>query len=165
MALLLTDTEIDALIHEEKIISQDFFSSIRLTRKCGHQEGKKEILGSQGSQFRVFIRQGVINPLDFSIVLLFDPPHSNKPFILKRYNGKSHEHTNKIEHDRFYDFHIHTATFRYQEFGLGYEDGYAVVTSSYADLVGAMRCMEIDCGFIHHCVNRTLTSFEVNDDR
>jgi hypothetical protein len=29
---------------------------------------------------------------------------------LRRCNGKSHEHTNIIESDKFYDFHIHTAT-------------------------------------------------------
>ncbi|MDZ7814842.1 MAG: DUF1828 domain-containing protein [Planctomycetota bacterium] len=36
---------------------------------------------------------------------------------MRRYNGKSHQHTNKIEGNTFFDFHIHQATERYQEFG------------------------------------------------
>lgn len=165
MTEILTDREILALIHEEKKISRDFFASFHLTRKGGHQEAKKDVTGIHGSHFRVIVRQGVFNAFDFSLGLLYQLPQSNRMFILRRYNGKSHEHTNKIEHDTFYDFHIHTATSRYEEFGPGYEDGYAVATSAYADIYGAMRCMESECGFVTPSVNRTLSSFEVNDDR
>ena len=67
--------------------------------------------------------------------------------ILKRYNGKSHQHTNKIERETFYDYHIHTATARYQEFG-GDEDGYAEISSAYSNLESALKCMEKECGFV-----------------
>jgi hypothetical protein len=164
LAITLTDVEIDSLIHEEKLIVSDFFSSFHLTRKGGHQEGKKDFTGLLGSQFRVFVRQGVFNPFDFSIGLLYLLPNSNKAFILRRYNGKSHEHTNKIELDKFYGFHIHTATARYQELGQECEDGYAVATDAYADLNGAMRCMESECGFVVHSVNRTVASFRDDHD-
>ena len=159
MTIILTDKEIESLIHEEKKAPHDFFTSFHYTRKCGHQEAKKDITGSSGSQFRVIVRQGVINQLDFSIGLLYILPHSNKVFILRRYNGKSHEHTNKIEHDTFYGFHIHTATFRYEEYGPGYEDGYAISSTQYADIYGAIRCMESDCGFAIRSENMTITSF------
>jgi len=55
--------------------------------------------------------------LDFSIILAYCPEASNQLFRLRRYNGKSHEHTNTIEADKFYNYHIHTATERYQELG------------------------------------------------
>ena len=52
-------------------------------------------------------------------------PQSNRVFRLRRYNGKSHEHTNPIEKEIFYDFHIHTATERYQVLENKKEDTYA----------------------------------------
>jgi hypothetical protein len=68
-------------------------------------------------------------------------------FRLRRCNGKSHEHSNIIEEKRFYDFHIHTATERYQDAGLR-EDWYAEPTDRYNDFNGALRCMFKDCGFV-----------------
>ena len=63
------------------------------------------------------LRQNKINRLDFSVILAVRVPQSNLLFRLRRYNGKSHEHTNHIEGDTFYDYHIHMATERYQEIG------------------------------------------------
>ena len=65
---------------------------------------------------------------------------------LQRYNGRSHEHTNLIERDRFSGFHVHTATERDQQLGAD-EDAYAEPTDRYADLHGALQCMFEDCGF------------------
>jgi hypothetical protein len=67
-------------------------------------------------------------------------------FRLRRYNGKSHEHTNKIEGNTFYEFHIHTATERYQDRGMD-EDAFAEPTTRFSDLNGAIDCMVADCGF------------------
>ena len=67
-------------------------------------------------------------------------------FRLRRYNGKSHEHTNHIEGDRFYDFHIHMATERYQDIG-SREDAYAMVTDGYTDIEGAIHRMFEDAEF------------------
>ena len=53
-------------------------------------------------------------------------------FRLRRYNGRSHQHTNKIEEITFYDFHIHTATERYQDAGYA-EEHFAEVTDRYVD--------------------------------
>ena len=46
----------------------------------------------------------------------------------------------------FYDFHIHTATERYQEAGYA-EEHYAEPTDRYADLSGAIQCLIQDCAF------------------
>ena len=72
---------------------------------------------------------------------------SNQLFKLRRYNGKSHSHTNKIEKNSMYNFHIHTATQRYQKIGMK-EESYAEETTRYADLRGAINCLIADCGFV-----------------
>ena len=69
-------------------------------------------------------------------------------FHLRRYNGNSHAHTNKIEKDSFLDFHIHIATDRYQDLTGADEDGFAVPTPRYRDLRGAFHCMLEDCGLM-----------------
>ncbi|MDE3258831.1 MAG: hypothetical protein OYM47_13425 [Gemmatimonadota bacterium] len=44
---------------------------------------------------------------------------------------------------KFYDFHIHVATERYQELGTR-EDAYADPTDRYGDYQGALRCLIAD---------------------
>jgi len=51
-----------------------------------------------------------------------------------------------MENVTFYDFHIHTATERYQELGAK-EEHYAEATDRYGDLNAAISCMVQDCGF------------------
>jgi hypothetical protein len=58
----------------------------------------------------------------------------------------SHWHTNHIEGERFYDYHIHEATERYQEFGAK-EEGYAAISERFSTLEEAIGCMFDDCGF------------------
>jgi len=65
---------------------------------------------------------------------------------LRQYNGKSYEHSNKLEKQTFYNFQIYTATERYQELGKD-EDAYAEQTERYSDLQSAIDCMLSDCGF------------------
>lgn len=67
-------------------------------------------------------------------------PKSNGLFRLRRYNGKSHEHTNHLEGESFYDFHIHSATERYQVIGTR-EDAFAEPTDRYGDFRAALRCL------------------------
>jgi hypothetical protein len=104
-----------------------------------------DIEGENGNEFRLILRQSVINPLDFSIILAYRPPRSNQLFRLRRYNGKSHEHTNIIEGSKFYSFYIHQATTRYQESGSN-EDSYAEPTDLFSDFNQALSCMLKDCG-------------------
>jgi hypothetical protein len=99
-----------------------------------------------GSSFQIILRKNRINLLDFSVILGYLPELSAQMFRLRRYNGKSHEHTNQIERITFYDFHIHHATVRYQDPGLR-EDAYAVVTNWYGDFDGALALMLSDCNF------------------
>lgn len=146
MNLRLTDDEIDALLKEAKPLPGDFSRRFRPKGKGGHKEYEINIEGANQSRFRLIFRQSIFNSLDFSVILGYIIPNTNQVFRLRRYNGKSHEHTNKLEQEKFYDFHIHTATERYQTAGWS-EDGYAVPTDRYSDHHGALKIMLNDCGF------------------
>jgi hypothetical protein len=146
MAAQLTDAEIAALLAERKPLARDFWSRLQPKEKRGHKERELDVAGESGTEFRLIVRQSVVNPLDFSVILAHRPAGTNQLFRLRRYNGRSHEHTNPIERQTFYDFHVHTATERYQELGLR-EDTYAEPADRFSDLEEALRCMLKECGF------------------
>ncbi|MDI6792878.1 MAG: hypothetical protein QME81_08445, partial [bacterium] len=109
MAAKYSDQEIEALLRERKPLPSDYRTRIRLRAKRGHKEGELNIEGVNENQFRLILRQSNSNLLDFSIILAVCPQETTQLFRLRRYNGKSHEHTNHIEGNRFYDFHILSA--------------------------------------------------------
>ncbi|MDF1594316.1 MAG: hypothetical protein P1P89_22620 [Desulfobacterales bacterium] len=146
MVDILSDQEIALLIREHKSLPEDYLAKIQVRPKRGHKERELDLKGEGGNDFRIILRQGIINPLDFSIILAFRPPQSNVLFRLMRYNGKSHEHTNTIENIGFYDYHIHKATERYQQLGAR-EDAYAEATSRFANIQQATSCLIKDCCF------------------
>jgi len=146
LSTLLTDGDIAKLISERKQLPSSCNSKLSLREKRGHKERELDVTGEDGSAFRLILRQSSLNVLDFSAILAFIPEGSNQTFRLRRCNGKSHEHTNKLERETFYDFHIHYATERYQMSGLR-EDAFAVVTEKYADFHNALQCLLDDCNF------------------
>lgn len=147
MAAQLTDAEIAQLLAESKPLAADFRAKLVTRPKRGHTERDLDVPGADGGDFRLVLRQSLANALDFSVILGYRMPSSNQLFRLRRYNGRSHEHTNIIEGDAFYGFHIHTATERYQDEGLR-EDAFAEPTDRYSDFEGAQQCMLDDCGFL-----------------
>ncbi len=114
MPIQLTDSQIAALLAEPKALPDNYSEKLQLRSKRGHRERELEVAGEQGSEFRLILRQSNFNQLDFSVILAYRPAKSTQVFRLCRYNGKSHQHTNKLEKQTFYDFHIHRATERYQ---------------------------------------------------
>lgn len=148
MPVRLTDAEIAALVHEEKVLPLEYRQRLVVRQKHGHKERELTVSGQSGRSFRIILRESNFNPMDFSAILAYLPHDTNIPFRLRRYNGKSHEHTNKIEKQTFYDFHIHMATERYQQIGEEKEDAYAEVTNRYGDLQAALNCLLKDCGFV-----------------
>jgi len=140
MPITYTDQEIEKLKCERKLLPRSWSGALRLQSKRGHCERNLDFVGEGESRFRLILRKSRFNILDFSIILAVRSPGSNRLFRLQRYNGRSHEHTNAIEHETFYDFHIHTATQRYQERGAR-EDAYARVTDRYDSFHGAMHCL------------------------
>jgi succinate dehydrogenase flavin-adding protein (antitoxin of CptAB toxin-antitoxin module) len=146
MPVTLSDMQIDLLLNERKQLPDDYRSRIQMKPRRGHRERELSVTGFAKSEFVLILRESNFNPLDFSIILGCQPAGYHTLFRLCRYNGKSHEHTNKIEGQTFYDFHRHTATERYQASGFR-EDGFAEPTDRFQDFAGALRCMFEDCAF------------------
>lgn len=142
-----SDNDIHQMIRERKPLPANFMSRIKLRSKRGHKERELEITGAQGNEFRLILRQSTFNALDFSLILAVTPPGTNLLFRLRRYNGKSHEHSNQIEGHTFYAFHIHEATERYQDLGAR-EDAFAQPTERFADFHSALQCILRDCCFV-----------------
>ncbi len=147
MAITYSELEIESFVQERKPLSIDWENRIKLRSKLGHDERHLDLIGDDGNKFRLILRQNQISPLDFSVILAVRIPQSNQIFRLRRYNGKSHEHTNHIEDVTFYDFHIHIATTRYQELGAR-EDAFAEPTERYADFRSAFNCLIDDANFV-----------------
>jgi hypothetical protein len=146
MAAIFSEQDILGFLQEKKPLPPDYRARIQIRPKLGHKEREMDIEGVNGGEFRLILRQNAFNPIDFSVILAYRPPKSNLLFRLRRYNGKSHEHTNPLEGNTFYDFHIHEATERYQELGAR-EDTYATPSDRFADFQQAVSCMLKDCGF------------------
>ena len=73
------------------------------------------------------MRQNLLNPLDFAVVLGYKLPDTGRLFRLRRYDSKA-EHKNPIdERQRFTDYHVHKATMRYQARGND-EEAYAEIS-------------------------------------
>jgi hypothetical protein len=147
MPTILSDAEIDALIHEPKIMPVGLLPPTKLTERNKHRRKEYEVNNATGSgnEFVIMVRQNTLNMLDFSAILAYKMPGSNAVFRLRRYNGR-HVHTNAIERTILNDFHIHQATERYQQRGLR-EDAFATITSGHSTFEGAIRCLLEDCGF------------------
>jgi hypothetical protein len=148
MPVQLSDVEIAKLVSERKQLPDNYESRVIPKTKRGHAGCELAIVGADGSQFYVAVRKNLLTPIDFSVILAFHPVGTNKRFHLRRYNGKSHEHTNFIEKQTFYDFHVHYATERYQRIDGKAEESYAEPTSRFADWRAALECMIADCSFV-----------------
>lgn len=111
-----------------------------------HRRSSRTVEGDDGNTYCVKLRQNAENVFDFSVILVVSI--AGKDVILRRYNGRSHEHRNQIEQDKFYDYHIHTATRRYFERGCN-PDGFAEPTDRYTTIAEAVDCLLSDCGFYY----------------
>lgn len=143
MALLYSDAEIAALLRERKPLSEDWQARMRRREKRGQIEHRLDIAGVDSTPFSLIIRRSEHDRADFSAILGVRTMALERLFILRRCDGRSHRHRNAIEGDRFRDFHIHTATERYQRRGYR-EDGFAQPAERYSDLDGAIRCLFSD---------------------
>lgn len=145
----MNDQDIQKLLEEKKVITLDNYHKLFALSKIKGKHKEQEVLlnGTDKHEFIIKIRQSIINPIDFSVIVGFIPKERNKIFRLKRYNGKSHKHKNSLEKDEFYDFHIHTATQRYNDLGYD-EEAYAQVSDKYSDLKSAIETMIKECNII-----------------
>lgn len=134
--VLVTDAEVMTFIGDKKVIPKDF------NPKFKEGEGKvsfeHEVIAESGNTYKIIIRRSKINPMDFSVI--FGIHLGGNLFRIKRYNGNSHIHINRLEKMQIAGFYIHTATQRYQECGFR-EEGYAEATTKYHDWISAMNLM------------------------
>ena len=152
MAIIYTDEEINELINEPKPLPEEWETDIYI---LDHMD----IKGDKGNQFRITVRTDKENPLDFSVILGVIHPFTTLVFRLRRYNGKTNPHTNRIEGNEVAGFHIHEATERYQDRGQK-EDAYAVETDRYTDVEGALACLITDA----NCVVPENTQLNIFED-
>jgi len=146
MSTIVDDTTIQARLTEAKPAIDPADLTPRKPKR-GHLEAQKQVEGADGSKFRLIVRQNQIDVLDFSVILGWEMPSPIRVFRLQRCNGRSHEHCNPLEGgETFFDFHIHTATERYQLHGSS-EEHYAQPTGAYTDLRGAIRHLLESCAF------------------
>lgn len=146
MTRILTDEEIDRLLMESKPLPHNWKLRLQQRPKSDSQFTQRDcsVNGIDGHKFKIILRQNKINPLDFSIILMFEDKDGTE-FHLCRYNGKHpSQHTNRLEKahglpNSFFRnvFHIHRATQRYQEEGLDIV-GYAEVTTEYSSFEKAL---------------------------
>jgi hypothetical protein len=144
---ILSDSEIQVLILETKTIPAGLSWPLTMSENNGHRRKDFQVDSDSGHRFVIKTRQSCVNPMDFSVILGYMLPGSYTVFRLRRYNGRSHDHTNVIENETFYDFHIHTATERYQQKPGFKEDHFAEQTNQFCDLQSAIDCLINECGF------------------
>lgn len=156
MHRVLTDTEITLLLAERKPLPDNWQKRLcpRAKSDGSYTQCELDLNGSNGRKYRVIIRGSTINPLDFSLILVFRD-EDGSDYRLVRFNGRHpSRHTNKWEKARklpnavFHGrFHIHMATERYQL--EGYEiDGYAEVTDRFDSFESALHAFVRSNGLI-----------------
>jgi hypothetical protein len=133
--MILTDTEINQYLQEEKKLKDKDFKE-KVDR--GNKTTLFEVKSKSGNKYILRIRNSKSHVANWSVILSIII--KNKEYILTRYNGNYHAHTNSIEKNSISGFHIHHATERYQE--KNYKiDGYATATSEYSTISGAIKKM------------------------
>lgn len=143
MPIKYTDQEIKKMMAEPKHPPVGTERRPRLQSKRGQNECRIDLRGDSGTEYRLTLRQNTKYVNNFSVVLGVMPPWSNDLFRLRRHNGESHHHTNQIEENTVYGYHIHYATERYQKLGMR-EDSFAEETERYDSFAGALDCMISD---------------------
>ncbi len=140
MDIKYTDQQIAELIDERKVLPDNW--RIQLDKN-----NSLYIIGEHGNRFRIITNLNTKYPADFSVILAVINPKTGAEFRIRRYNGMhKRPHNNKIEKQKIYGYHIHSATERYQERGYD-EETYAEKTDRYNDLKGALHCLIQDTNF------------------
>ncbi len=142
---MLTDTEIQSLIDEEKLLPPDFREALKLKSRPDLKFKTCDIAvrSRSGRNFQIKVRLSTLNKFNFSVILIYIDKNGID-HILRRYNGNYHEHKNKLEKNMINGFHIHKATERYQLL-CNKIDGYAELTDSYSAWGDALNQMIEDC--------------------
>jgi hypothetical protein len=144
--IIFTDEQIAALIAERKNLPDGVVGKLLPDISKRQWTRSQDVTGIAGNAFRIIVRQVPTHPHNFSVILAHRLPNSNTLFNLRRYNAQE-EHTNRLEGQKFFGYHIHTATKRYQEAG-GKVEAYAERCERFHDTASALWCLIEDCGCV-----------------
>ncbi len=141
----LTDDKISDLINCPKKLTNP---QAKPKEKEGHQQVNFRVvaLDKTDHEFEVYKRQNLREGMedDFSCGISWVAPNG-ETLTLKRYNGSSHNHSNRLEKVELgYNCHIHIATEKYIKANKKAE-GFAEITDRYNSLDGALHCLAEDC--------------------
>ena len=161
---ILSDDDIRDLIEIKKVSSRKIDARYLKMGGLGQRKANFEVQGVDGSRFKVKIRQSSVNLLDFSIILSFCSSTTNRVYNLRRYNGNSHKHINKIEGNVIdHKFHKHIATERYLRRGFRIE-GFANETDEYHTIEECLIVFQRDCNIVEGNTSVTrLQEFDKDD--
>lgn len=155
MPRIISNEERDDLLTERKQLPSRYETRLAPVKQSSSCMARRQfsVVGDEGHSFEVFVRRNMNWAEDFSIGLIFIDEDNNR-YILTRYNGASHKHTNHLERQAGEDnhtfrdqFHIHVATERYQR-GRGSIDGYAEPTSRFNSFESALDAFLKGTGFV-----------------
>ena len=80
MAARYTDSDIQQLLAERKLLPDEYRKKLKLREKRGHREAELSVAGAAGVEFRLIARQNSLNVLDFSIILVRFAPQAATSF-------------------------------------------------------------------------------------
>jgi len=83
----LDDLSIQTLLSMRKPLPADYQERLLPRPKRGHAERELDIRTVEGTEFRIIIRQSMLNPLDFSVILAYRIPKTSHFFRLRRYKA------------------------------------------------------------------------------
>lgn len=136
----LTDEKIENLINCPKRLTNP---NARKKVKYGHEQTNYQVMSIDNeTSFQVYTRQNLRSGMqgDFSCGISLVSANG-ETLTLRRYNGYSHQHKNRIENEKFdFECHIHEAKERYINSNKK-ADGYAFKTKRYNTLDGAFHCL------------------------
>lgn len=151
MNFILSDKKIEMLIQKRKFLPVEWCQKFIAKPKNGHTDYHLSVPSDTGYDFEIIRRESSYDPSNFSVVLGVYVPGEKDLFRLRRYNGDNHTHTNPLEKNEVRGFHIHMTTEKYQRKRLQDKririDDYAVSTTCYQDIKGALRCLIKDANF------------------
>ncbi len=138
--ILLSENQIAALLAAPKELPNNFYDLIH-TMPLGLSSEQRTITvrGETDQTFRLILRRNLLHAVDFMVGIAYLVPGSSRVFFLRRYDGPSHIHRNKLENKRFLQSHIHMATERYQARGFK-EEAYAEPTDRFTTFAQALQC-------------------------
>ena len=142
-----TNEEITRMVERVKPIRPGTLD-IDMKRDGKHRRGGVDLLDAKGVEYRIYIRQAILNSSNFSIGLGLKQEGTSTLFVLRRYCGNFKPHYNPIEGERFRDYHIHKATERYQRMKDVQPEKYAERTDKYDSFEGALETLREECNLV-----------------